>query len=381
MRTSRLAACLAFLCLLPGGLTPGLTSPASAEDKTGSRLERLAVLKGGYPRVFFFRSPESGPRPGKSYEDWDREFSRLMGFVGKSVGEELTRLPDRNPSESHSRFKAAHPDQLVLLHFNGHARNPTWDNSRYFDGHWLYYEGSRVEGAVPAESGETVLRVANPSLFLTGIGRSGDRNDDIGLCQLDKNGHPDWSVSEQVQLLGIDSEAGTIRVRRGCFGTAPRAFESGRCYAAAHCFEGPWDDGPLVWNYNYSTNCPRDSEGKSCSDVLSGELAGLLSEKGPLAAFDGVEFDSALGECGDRAPGQPTVRQVDSNADGKGDDGFIGGMNRYGAGVVDFYSKLRSLLGDDRLILADAGERYQRGFGILNGVESEGWPVRNQQPL
>lgn len=370
-RHSTFAAAATFLALA-GTLYPAETAPKSAAG--GKRLAHLTVLSGGYPRVVFFRVAERGPLPGHTYEQWDAEFSRLMGMVGKSSGEELRHLPNRCPAELYTRFKEAHPDQLLLLHFNGNGRDPTYENHRFFAGHWLYFNGCRVTGAIPAEAGETTLQVENPALFATGFGHYKNCNDDIGLCRLDERGRPDWSESEQVRLLAIDPAAGTITVRRGCFGTVPKAFAAGKAYAAAHCNEVPWGDaGNLLWVYNFSTTCPRDAQGRVCSDILADQLAELLSESGPRAAFDGIEFDSAVGECGD--PRKTLERMEDADADGRGDAGFFDGINQYGVGVVDFYRKLRARLGDDRLILADGtSEDYQRGFGILNGVESEGWP-------
>jgi hypothetical protein len=67
---------------------------------------------------------------------------------------------------------------------------------------------------------------------------------------------------------------------------------------------------------------------------------------------------------------------VDADGDGKSDGAVFSGVNTYRDGVVAFCRQLRGRLGDDRLILADGwSERHQRAFGILNGIESEGWPA------
>jgi len=196
------------------------------------------------------------------------------------------------------------------------------------------------------------------------MGRYRSSNEDIGLCVLDANGKPDWHRSEQVRLISVDVKNKTIRVRRGCFGTKPLAFRAGSSYAAAHATEGPWGNGNnLLWYYNYSTKCPRDRQGRTCSDVLVEHLAELFGPDGDLAAFDGLEFDVLKWRCGGgRGAGKP-------------DAGLHDGFNAYGAGVVEFCRKLRNELGNDTLILADGmHEGNQRAFGILNGIESEGWP-------
>jgi hypothetical protein len=348
-------------------LSLGLTAGADGRD-----LASLRVLTEEYPRVFFFRQVEGmAARRGATYEQWEQTFDRLMGIEGKVLDEEIPGRSIKN-IDFFTRFKQRHPDKLVLLHFNGNARDPRWESERFFAGHWIYFNGARILSDVPAEEGETDIRVDKPNLFRVNMGRYRSRNEDVGLCVLDADGKPDWHRSEQVQLISVDVKRKTIRVRRGCFGTKPRAFSAGSSYAAAHATEGPWGDrNNLLWYYNYSARCPRDKQGQTCSDVLVEHLAELFGPEGSLAAFDGIEFDVLKWRCG----GGMRVRGADCDADGKPDAGLHGGFNAYGAGVVEFCRKLRSKLGDDTLILADGmHEGNQRAFGILNGIESEGWP-------
>src|SRR5579872_2482261 len=123
-------------------------------------LERLSILKNDYPRAFFFRLPEAGARvfegannnsaarPSITYEEWDKTFSRLQGMEVKVLGEELP-TDVRRDLEWAVRFKKSHPDQLLLLHFNGDSRDPRWESDKFFAGHWLYTSGSRVTGNIP----------------------------------------------------------------------------------------------------------------------------------------------------------------------------------------------------------------------------------------
>ncbi len=348
-------------------VTVGLNAVADGRD-----LARLRVLTDGYPRVFFFRQVEGmAARRSTSYGQWEKTFDRLMGIEGKVLDEEIPGRSIKN-IDFFTRFKQRHPDKLVLLHFNGNARDPRYEADRFFAGHWIYFNGAKILADVPAEQGETSIRVDKPNLFKVNMGRYRSRNEDIGLCVLDANGKPDWRRSEQVQLISVDARNKTIRVRRGCFGTRPRAFKARASYAAAHATEGPWGDrNNLLWYYNYSTRCPRDSHGRTCSDVLVEHLAELFGPEGSLAAFDGLEFDVLKWRCG----GGLRVRGADCDANGKPDAGLHGGFNAYGASVVEFCRQLREKLGDGTLILADGmHEGNQRAFGILNGIESEGWP-------
>lgn len=372
---SSLHACIAWLLLMSAGGPKWVfaqdTQPANSARPTPGP----AILTAPYPRAFFFRMSEGfASRTDWGYERWDGAFSRLMGIEGKVLEEELSGREARN-IDFFTRFKRQHPDQLVLLHFNGNARRPDWRPERYFAGHWLYYNGSKVLSELSAEESESVVLVEDPRLFMTHIGRFKNNNEDLGICLLDENGKPDWSQSEQVQLLSIDETARALRIKRGCYGTRPRQFPAGTSYIAAHTSEGPWErQGALSWAYNHASTCPKDASGHTCGEVLADELAGLLLPGGQLETFDGVELDSLLHTClpqRDEAPG----RAEDCDADGRPDGGLVQGLNVYGIGVARFCRRLREQLGDRKLLLADGGFLInQRVSGVLNGIESEGWP-------
>jgi len=355
---------LAILVLAVGGYGAAWSGGAAAGQP-----EIRPVMQDNYPRAFFFRASESMAANGVPYEQWDRTFSRLMGIMGKTLEEEVLGRSKRN-IDFFTRFKRAHPRQAVLLHYNGNARDPRDQKGRFFAGHWVYYNGAQVLSDVPAEAGETDIRVSDPRLFQVRMGRYRTSNEDVGLCELDAKGRPNWRACEQVQLVSVDAGRKTIRVKRGCYGTRPRAFEAGGSYAAAHVTEGPWGSrNNIMWYYNYSLTCPRDAAGRTCSDVLVDDLCELFLEGGRLAAFDGIEFDVLRHSLGGGRRGP------DVDADGKADGGVIDGRNVYGAGVVEFCRALRKRFGEDRLIMADGfTTRNQRALGILNGLESEGWP-------
>ena len=334
-------------------------------------LDSLRVLGDAWPRAFFFRGAEGqAANPKLSYEDWERTFSRLMGIEGKVLEEEVPGRSVRN-IDFFTRFKKAHPDQLVLLHYNGNARDPIDQRGKFFDGHWLYYNGAKALEAVPAEAGESDIRVSDPRLFRTGIGRYQNGAEDVALCALKADGKPDWHACEQVKLTSVDAARKVIRVTRGQYGSRPRAFAAGRAVAAAHVYEGPWGEkSHLLWAYNYSTASPRDARGRSCADALIEDLGELF--EGKLAAFDGLEFD-VLKHALPAGRGGP--RGIDSDGDGVADGGVTGGVNAYAFGVVDFLKRLRARLGERRFIMADGwSPNNQRAFGIMNGIEAEGWP-------
>jgi len=318
--------------------------------------------------VFFFRAAEGAARRAADYESWSAEFSRLMGIMGKCLDEEIVGHIARNP-EFFRRFKAEHPGQLVLLHLNGNARDPRFETERWFAGHWIYREAAEILSDVPAESGETVLRVSNPALFQVNTGRYRTSNDDVALFAIGPDGRHDWQHCEQTQLVAVDAKAGTIRVRRGCYGTRPLAFSAGRARAAAHEVEGPWGrSNHLLWLYNYATHCPRDSEGKTAAERFVEDIARWFAPGGPLEGLDGLEFDVLFHET-----------RGDTDGDGVLDHGVIQGINQYGLGVWDFARRLRERMGPQFLLMADGalgpgGSRSQRAMTAFNGIESEGWP-------
>ncbi len=345
---------------------------ACSEDGRAADLKSLQVMQDQYPQVFFFRQVEGmASNQRVPYERWDDCCGRLMGIEGKVLDEEIPGRSERN-IDVFTRFKREHPEQLVLLHYNGNSRDPRFEAEKFFAGHFIYFNGARILEDLPAEGGETDIKVDNATLFQTDMGRYKWSNDDVGLCMLDGDGKPNWHQSEQVQLISVDARRGTIRVKRGCYGTKPMVFPAGRAYAAAHAAEGPWGrKSNILWHYNYSTRCPRDKEGRTCNDIHAEELATRFLPGGELEAFDGLEFDVLHHEHG-----SGRVRGLDCDADGVIDNGVVVGVNQYGIGVVEFCRSLRQKMGPDRLILADGmSPRNQRAFGILNGIESEGWPT------
>ena len=353
----RLALAALALCLV--------SSCARSRD-----LDKLDILSDQYPRVFFFRASEQAQNEKRypTYESWEEVFNRLQGIMGKCLEEECQGREKRNP-EFFSQFKKDHPSKAVLLHFNGNARDPRYHTDRYFPGHWVYRRATPIAEDVPAENGETVIRVEDAGDFRVNMGRYRTSNDDIALFGITPEGTHDWYYCEQVRLVAVDKDANTITVERGCYGTRPLAFKAGSARAAAHEVEGPWGRrNHLMWYYNYTTHCPRDRNGNTCSDLLVDDLAGWFGPGGKLEAFDGLEFDVLF-----------NVTRGDTDGDGEVDNGVIDGINAYGIGVVEFARALRERMGDNFIIQGDGalgrgGVRSQRAWGILNGIESEGWP-------
>lgn len=364
---------LILIFLLLGLCFTACVSEGTLPTESPETLISPAILKQGYPQSYFFRYPEAFAIADMPYEKWEQICSRLMGIEGKVMQEELISMPDR-ALDYFRRYKQAHPEHLVLIHFNGRDMDPAFRDPRFFAGHWLYNAGTKSSEDLNATDSVTTLKVDDVSVFLQQTGFTGDQDDDIGICMLNAKGQPDWYKSEQVKLLAIDSLASTITIRRGQYGTGTRAFPAGKTYLAAHSWGGPWGhpgQNNLLWMYNFSTAGPKDSLGRSCAEVLAEVVGEYFVENGVLADFDGIQFDMLSFD-----PLEQDPRMADCDADGRGDDGWVNGINTYGAGVQIFCEKVRQQLGPNRIIQGDGQDvNNQRAIRHLNGMEAEGWPV------
>jgi len=165
----------------------------------------------------------------------------------------------------------------------------------FFAGHWVYFEGCQITADIPAESGQSVIPIDDPSCFrMKPPKEPGWREtpEDVVLTRLDAQGRPDWHAAEQVRLVSVDPEAKTITVERGCYGTKPLAREAAETYAAAHAW---WDWGSnrgISWTANYSPCCPRDKQGRSAADLLLDRFSGLFRPGGDLYRGEIGDFNA-----------------------------------------------------------------------------------------
>ncbi|MGH3147881.1 MAG: hypothetical protein ACRDTR_18990 [Rubrobacter sp.] len=352
----------------------GLGGLAQGADAAPPNLDIL----GDHPRAFFFRQAEGDASDGVlSYEEWESRYLALDGIVGKVLNEE-NYYTGKNNLPFFRQFKQQNPRKMVLLHYNGTGRRVTDEaTTRFFPGHFLHYRGTKLTQGITSQT-QTVLRVQNTSVFdlkrySTSLG------EDIAITRVGSNGKPAWSRAEQVRLVSIDARNKTIRVKRGMYRTEKSTFPTGS-YLAAHVTTGPYGSEATpeqtvpLWAYNFSTACPRDGLGRNCGDVLAdylGDRLGPGPPVGDIAFFDGIVFDvfSWMIRFGN------PLEAIDVNTDGRADRGMIGGVNTVGLGVNQFLKTLRERL-PDKLIVGDGHEtrEAQRGFGYVNGAESEGFP-------
>lgn len=352
------------------------------------RAKNLTVMQENYPRTFYFRQTER-PEYYMSYEDWQDEWDDLMGIQGKALAEELADRSLRH-SKFYSQFKKDHPEQILLLHYNGNACDPMFETNEFFDGHWLYTNGPKITEDLPENWTYSPVKVEDASMFVRFTGRFFDRKEDVAIVALDDDGKPDWNHCEQAIIREIDYENNILYVTRGAYKDRPLAFKAGKARVVAHVVEGPWFGGNetqnsgnnLLWYYNHSTTCPRDAQGRNCNDVMAEIMAKRFMPGGSLYYFDGFELDVLFSTLEHNSYfylqdlGPDKRRAPDCDGNGVADMGIIDGVNVYELGVHEYIKKQREELDKidpNILFLADAGHKTQHSFGYLNGVESEGF--------
>lgn len=348
------------------------------------------ALQTDYPKAVHYRYANNFKvKPGAedtAYRDW---LANYGGIMGVELDGRVTDAADGR-REIIRRVKREHPEQLLVFYSTGHIKIPTEKSdpasgelAEYGHGHWVYLPRARVIGDVPDESGETWLNVGRSS---APVARAGDadvqdqdvagaaarshfnfalsaaRGDDICIYALGADGQPDWASAEQVALAGTDEKAGRIRVRRGCYGTHPRAFR-GQVFAAVHAevvkFHG--------WLYNFSTFCPRDRNGRTAGDVWAAAYARNFQPGGRAEWFDALQHDTL-------SENLYAARGLDLNNNGVDDAGEeLGGINGFGVGLCQALEKLRAAMPPGKLLIPDA---CNRAFFVVNGWEVEGFPGR-----
>lgn len=344
------------------------------------------------PHIFHFRRSERDALT-MSTNEWLPRYSNLMGVVGKMYNEDEIQLDGPNGDfpqrEICKQFKAQNPEQLALLHYDGKYRNIETDNTTlyYAPQHFLYYVRQPGYSTLSAVSTQSVIQTASPVYKYfrlegpTNAWGNSMKNEDVVLVKKAAGGGLDWSTYEYTTLVDYDNSnafGDSILVDRGRYGSNARAWSANDYYLLVPVSSAPWDiEENNLWLYNFSTWCPEDSNGQTCADVFSDEMADklLLTNDWALSEFDGVELDILPSDIQSTATAN---REIDSNCDGVADFGYNGETNLYGGGVYYLGQLLRQKLGNEKLILGDSSNTWQqRCFGLFNGMEQEGVIVGN----
>ncbi len=351
----------------------------------------LTVLQSNrVPRAFHFRKSEADALV-MSLDQWEPRYDKLMGVVGKMYNEDEIHLSGANadfPQRAIFRsFKSTHPDQMALLHFDGQLRNIATERTTeyYAPQHFLYYVQQPGYSGLSSTATQSVIRTVSPVYLYFKRAVANYRNEDVVLVKKAADGGLDWNTYEYTTLISYenDNAAGDgILVERGRYGSSRKNWIADDYYLLVPVSNGPWDiELNNHWVYNFSSWCPVDSNGQTCADVFSDEIAGMLMQTHAwsIPEFDGVEFDIMLTDIKNIGLNN---RGIDSNCDGIPDFGYDGEINRYGGGIYHLGQLLRQKLGNGKLILGDGADlRNQRCFGLFNGMEKESVIVGNDLEL
>jgi len=350
--------------VLPGGFIKTLFIIAAGlilncGQVVGSELSNLSVFNEQYPKAIYFRNVEnSAANTAISYEKWAKRWSKLDGMVVKALDEEI---PGRSKEAQRKfiQYKKDNPEKLMLLHFNGNARDPNFDFDAFHAEDWTYFVGT-YSADVIGES-DSYINVRDASVFKA--------SDDIAIVPVGSNGSLNWKKAEQVKLLSIKNNK--IKVKRGLFDTQIKSYIKGRAYLAPHVSQPAIAPGSkqALWRYNFANTTDKGGMPKR----LAQNLLKYLSKGNSLNSFDGVEFDVLADIRGLNHPSRKVA--IDYNFDGEASDLDKIAQQQYRVGVKELLTLLRESLGKNKLILADGNEaNQQREFSLLNGIESETWP-------
>lgn len=337
----------------------------------------------GWPRAIFFRLEGTF---GVDYDIWERDFAVLDGLLMKQTREELSLL-DPGSYLRVLDYARCNPTKTALLHFNGRSRDPIWRDESvapfppladYSDEHFLFYAGCRTQAALGASDTEICLRDGCAARFQdSGVGLGGGLLGDQVSAGAQLGGDTyDWENAEAMWVSDVRTGAcpsagpGTftiLTVERGQAGTTAQPLPN-NSWIVPHHWGGPWATGNLLWQYNLSTLAPADIGGETGSDVLAHELATWLAPGGGLEHLHGLQLDIASW-----TQSESTNRLLDGDVDGVPELLMSGDEDLYEQGMELFLADLKSQLGPDKLLLADAGAQdSQRAVSFVDGGENEG---------
>ena len=335
----------------------------SSCDKANSQMN---LFDDRYPKVIAFRGDNSG------LDNLEEYTKNTLLDMRKMTDEEVAIDPRQY--ETIRNFVSRNPDYPYMIHYNGEAiqaRNFPEVQKLYFPGHWLYYAGENLSENLAASSVQIKVRMSKRFKENAYQGRGNYRDKtpapkflphDIAIVPRKTDGSLDWYNVEYVLLES--NKGGVLTVKRGMYGSKARDFKKGDYMAP---MVGGFWGGDLQWQYNLSTACPRDRNGKNATDIFLEETLKLLDrEKGHLKHVKGIGWDVHYWRC--------RYKDADCDVDGEVDEGWINGKNTWLESVMNYDFVIREKMGKDFIITGDSWNiDKQRGVNLYNGMENEGF--------
>ncbi|TKG97308.1 hypothetical protein EYV94_02440 [Puteibacter caeruleilacunae] len=336
------------------------------------------VFQYTFPINLAFRG-EYKDRNYPSYQVWKKQLEGTDGLIKKFVPYDELDGINLKTQQWLKRYAEEEQTKLLLLHWDAreHRNDQPGSSDRYFPGHWLAYPGAKLVKSLNKHATEVYVSSIDefagkyayvdeeypgqmkhkPGSFIYPI---------LRLVEVDEHGKCNWDKCEFVKLISINKEKRSLTIERNRCLTKASAFSNGAYIAPMSTRLGK--EG--LFDYNCSTACPKDANGKTALDIMHDELVDILLNHKKLNVLDGIGFDVLQW--------LPRSTTVDSNNDGIPDGGMLNGRNSWRDGTYAFMKKLRASLGDNVIITGDGyGLNNQRGIGLFNGIESEGLVEHN----
>ena len=331
-------------------------------------ISRKEVFSVGFPKSLSFRNDRLGK--GKDFSFWENSHLPFNSVTKKYLNEEVP-IDSTFPAWA-NQYARLHPEKLMLIHLNGESTS-TEDkkaHKTFFPGHWVYEAGTKLSENISKEI--NVVEVDDATVFSTSVHtyKAGDHKGEklplsVVLVSDNANGEKDWYNSEFAIVEHIDTINNTLSLKRGQHFSTSKVFDKG-AYIAPIAADH-WG-GYLLWYYNLSTTCPRDSAGKNCADRCFENLVKWFGKDGELENLDGIGYDINYFEVSEK---HHPKWDLDNN--GVADRGIFNGKNLFRTGNWELIRKTRSHFGDEFIITSDGwNDDMQKAVGIMNGMESEG---------
>jgi len=328
------------------------------------------VTQPGYPRVFssWTLYPDQEPEIIQNH-------TMLNGVItGPTVG----YVPNKDwPFEEIAEIKSISPDKPVILlkpwGYNDFRRigelGFTPDPR-----HWLYAVGSDTNISYQISPSDTQIYVEDCTNFAVG--------DNAAMVAIDSTGELDWSLHEEINITGLDTNIPCeyVEVTRGLYGTSAQNYGSQQARIMLHEMSiYDWTGYPR-WEFNPSPMAPDGADGYGPAHHLARYFASMSHDHPDM--IDGFQLDVAKWTAWGEGQG-PDKRGVllDCDLDGIGDDCYDNGVNTYAVGIMDLFRLIREGgddfegLGDELILNADAQRGIpQQAVPFLNGIEIEKYP-------
>ena len=270
--------------------------------------------------------------------------------------------------------RATYPEKIMIKQ-DAWGGTTSLDLGSIYPGHLLLKTGTKLTADCASTTNDTVLyvqdytRIAASQTAINNITNTIESY--VLLYALDTDGRPDWSQTEHVRLVAVDTGTGGITVKRAQLGSSALAFTNGQAAVARHMMFWTNPNGGQ-WQLNFSLQCPR---GWPFNMTAAEWFALQMALKVYTEDADGIEFDVARWQWG-----YPSNNPMDCNNDLIADYGYMDGVNSFGLGGQLMLRRLRELLGPNKIIQMDGNDALygQRGWQYANGVQMESFPKANK---